>query len=106
MKPIDQASGIPGQPKPIVEAKARTEQVKEDLDVAGAELHLTNTALGRSLPDDQKQGDVRKALEQNAVVEEKVVGAAEELHDVKELLEEEIAERHRLERELARRSAS
>jgi len=49
---------------------------------------------------------VRKALAQNAVVEEKVMGAAEELHDVKELLEEEIAERHRLERELERRSRS
>jgi hypothetical protein len=89
---------------PIIQAKAKTEQVKEELAIAGAELHLSNTALGRNLPDDQKNGDVGKALQQNVVVEERVAGAAEELHDVKELLEEEIAERHRLERELARRS--
>lgn len=90
----------------IDQAKAKAEHVEDDLAIAGAELHLTNTALGQNLPEDQKQGDVRKALAQNAVVEEKVMGAAEELHDVKELLEEEIAERHRLERELERRSHS
>lgn len=106
MKSTDPAPRVSGQPKPIVEAKAKTEQVKEELDIAGAELHLSNTALGRSLPPDQKKGDVGKALDQNAVVEEKVIDAAEELHNVKELLEEEIAERHRLERELERRSPS
>lgn len=104
MKPADPAPRSPGQPKPIARAKAKTEQVKEELDIAGAELHLSNTALGRSLPQDQKTGDVRKALDQNAVVEDKVVDAAQELHTVKELLEEEVAERHRLERELERRS--
>lgn len=97
---------ISAQPKPIAQAKAKTEQIKEELDIAGAELHLSNTALDRSLPPDQIKGDVRKALDQNAVVEEKVSDAAEELHEVKELLEEEIAERHRLERELERRSPS
>lgn len=104
MKPTNQAARMPGQSRTLIQAKAKTEQVKEDLHVAGAELHLSSTALGRNLPEEQKQGDVRKALEQNAVIEEKVIGAAEELHDVKELLEEEIAERHRLERELERRS--
>ncbi len=91
--------------KPIVEAKQRTEHVKEELAIAGAELHLSNVALDKSLPAAEKKGDVQKALEQNAKVEEKVADAAEELHDVQELLEEEIAERHRLEAELAQRPA-
>lgn len=106
MKSIESAPGVSGRPKPIAQAKAKTERVKDELDIAGAELHLSNTALDRSLPPEQKKGDVGKALNQNAVVEEKVIDAAEELHNVKELLEEEIAERHRLERELERRSLS
>ncbi len=92
--------------QPIVQAKARASSVQEDLAIAGAELHLTNTALERSLPDGKKDGDVRKALEQNEVVEQKVQQAAEDLAEVTELLEEEIAQRHRLEEQLARRSAS
>lgn len=93
------------QRKAIVEAKDKTERVKDELAIAGAELHLSNVALDRTLPAAEKKGDVRKALEQNAKVEEKVADAADELHDVKELLEEEIAERHRLEAELAQRPA-
>jgi hypothetical protein len=91
---------------PVARAKARTEGVKSKLDVAGADLELTNTMLDRGLPPSQKQGDVAKALEQNEVIQETVVEAAGELHEVRELLEEEIAERHRLERELTKRQAS
>ena len=97
MKLTDSASG---PPKPIHVAKTKTETVKEELTVAGAELHLANTALDRSLPPKQKTGDVRKALEQNEAVEEKVNKAADELDHVNELLAEEIEERHRLERQL------
>jgi hypothetical protein len=89
--------------KAIDVAKARTQDVQEELAVAGAELHLTNTALEHSLPAGEKTGDVRKALDQNGLVEEKVVQAAEELAEVTDLLEEEIAQRIKLEQELARR---
>lgn len=88
--------------KPIHVAKTKTEVVKEDLDVAGAELHLANTALDRSLPAAQKAGDVKKALDQAEVVEEKVNKAADELEHVTELLEHEVEERHRLEQEIGR----
>ena len=40
------------------------------------------------------------ALAQRETIEEKVVEAADELSVVKDLLHEEVAERHRLEREL------
>lgn len=89
--------------KPIEIAKGKTDSVQEELAVASAELHLTNTALDRSLPPGAKQGDVGKALEQNGIVQQKVSDAAEELAEVTELLEDEIAERHRLEAELAQR---
>ncbi|MDP3759580.1 MAG: hypothetical protein Q8R01_03550 [Ramlibacter sp.] len=92
--------------RPIEIAKEKADSVQEDLAVAGAELHLTNTALDRSLPQSAKQGDVGKALEQNGIVQQKVSQAAEELAEVTELLEEEIAERHRLEAQLARRGMS
>ena len=89
--------------KPIVEAKTKASSVQADLAVAGAELHLTNTALERNLPPQAKQGDVQKALDQSGAVEQKVNEAAEELAEVTELLEEEIEQREQLEAELARR---
>jgi hypothetical protein len=86
---------------PITQAHRQTERLQQELEVASAELHLTNTALETSLPQDAKQGDVAKALAQNAALEEKVTGAAEDLQSVTELLEEEVAERTRLQDELA-----
>jgi hypothetical protein len=101
----------PGAPvvpvlKPIARAKLKAEKVHEDLSIAGAEIDLTNAALEQTLPAAQKNGAVRKALDQNASVGERIVDAADELDEVKELLEEEIAERQRLEQQLAQRSAS
>lgn len=92
--------------RPIEVAKEKTDAVQEDLAVAGAELHLTNTALDRSLPPGVKHGDVGRALEQNSVVQQKVSQAAEELAEVTELLEEEIAQRQRLEAQLTDRGMS
>lgn len=87
--------------KPIEVAARKTAEVQGELRVAGAELHLTNAALERHLPPEARQGDVAHALAQRETIEEKVVEAADELSVVKELLHEEVAERQRLERELA-----
>lgn len=70
----------------IEEAKVRTGQVQKDLEVASAELGLTHGALDRSLPPDQRSGDVAWAIEQNRILEQKVQQAAEELEEVTELL--------------------
>lgn len=88
--------------RPIEVAARKTAAVQGELQVAGAELHLTNAALERHLPPEAKQGDVAHALAQRETIEEKVVEAADELSVVKELLHEEVAERQRLERELAK----
>ena len=101
MSPIQAATAAPA--KPIEIAKSKAELVQDELAVAGAELHLTNTALERSLPATHKHGEVRKALDHSGKIEEKVVQAAEELAEVTDLLDEEIAQRHLLEQELARR---
>lgn len=91
--------------RPIEQAKTRTEQVQQDLEVAGAELDLSNTILERKLPESEKHGDVAQALEQSGAVEEKVQEAAHELQQVTGMLAEEVAERERLERELKARAS-
>ena len=103
---LNTATTQPG--RPIDAAAQKTVEVRKQLQVAGAELHLTNAALERHLPTGAKQGDVAHALEQRESIEEKVIDAADELTAVRELLDEEVAERERLEHELSevRRAAA
>lgn len=88
---------------PIQQAKNKTREVRQELELAGAELQLTTTILERELPPQQKVGDLRKAIDQNGAVAANVAEAAEELAEVEALLAQEIEERQRLEREIARR---
>lgn len=94
-------SAGPSEGRPIRAAARKTAAVRKQLQVAGAELHLTNEALERHLPPGVKHGDVAHALAQRDQIEEKVVEAAQELSVVHELLDGEVAERERLEQELA-----
>lgn len=87
--------------EPQASVAVMTSQIKDKLEVAGAELHLTNTVLERNLTDSAKQGDVGRALEHNAVIEEKVQTAVEDLEAVTQLLHEEMAETARLNQKLA-----
>ena len=99
---VQTSAARPG--RPLYRAHRKTSAVREQLAVASAELGLTNAVLGHSLPDSVKRSsDVRRALSQNEVIEEKVQQAADELQVVSDLLQEETAERERLERELANR---
>jgi hypothetical protein len=86
---------------PIVTAGRKTKAVRKKLQVAGAELHLTNAALERHLPPEARRGDVAHALAQRGTIEDKVQEAADELAVVTSLLDEEVAEREKLEKELA-----
>lgn len=90
--------------RPIEQAKQRTEKVREGLELAGAELHLTNTIFERQLPPEHKTGDIRKAMAKNEAVADGVADARDELEEVEALLAQEIVERERLEHELARRT--
>lgn len=92
-----------GGRRPLEAARHKTRDVREELEVAGAELQLTNTILEQQLPAQHKVGDVRKAIEQNGAVADSVAGAQQELAEVEALLAQEIEERERLEHEIARR---
>ena len=89
--------------KPLDHARTKTEQVQQDLTVAGAEIGLAREALDEHVPEELKQGDIAWAIGQNAAVERKLEQAADDLGTVTELLAEEAAERERLQQELARR---
>jgi hypothetical protein len=97
---VRDASSEPASP--IDAAAHKTVAIRKQLQVAGAELHLTNAALERNLPPDVKRGDIAHALAQRGAIEEKVLEAADELSAVRELLDEEQAERARLEQQLAK----
>ena len=102
---VQTSAARPG--RPLYRAREKASEVREQLEVAGAELGLTNVVLGRTLPDSVKRSrDVQRALSQNEAIEEKVQEAADELRVVSDLLQEEVAERERLERELASRPPS
>lgn len=95
---------MPRSGKPKAVARAKTQKVQQDLEVAEAELHITNTVLIETLsPTVQTDDVVALALEQNAAVEEKVHDAAAELQVVTDLLKDEEAEIARLRQQLADR---
>lgn len=100
-------TSAPRAGRPLHRARERTGRIQHELAIAGAELGLTNSVLGNKLPESVKRSsDVRRALTQNEVIEVKVQEAANELQVVNDLLQEEVAERERLERELASRPAA
>lgn len=101
------AHGTAGRPLPhLHHARRKTGRIQRQLALAGAELELINAVLDHSIPVSVKRSnEVRHALAQNEVIEETVQQAAQELQAVSELLEDEVAERERLERELASRPA-
>lgn len=98
---VQTSAAQPG--RPLHRARRKTKNVRAQLGVVSAELGLTNLVLGRQLESVKRSSDVQRALSQNEVIEEKVQDAADELKVVTELLDEEVAERERLERELASR---
>lgn len=88
---------------PIQQAQDKTREVREELELAGAELQLTTTIMERAVQPQDKGGDLRKAIDQNGAIAANVAEATEELAEVEALLEHEVEERQRLEREIARR---
>jgi hypothetical protein len=87
--------------KSLRQAQRKTNAVRDQLKVAGGELHLTKSVIEQGLPKGAAPRDVAHALSQQDEIEEKVLEAADELREVHGLLEEEAAERERLEQELA-----
>lgn len=101
---VQTSAAQPG--RPLYRARRKTREVREQLEVASAELGLSNAVLGDGLANHMRSSEVRWALSQNEAIEGKVQEAADKLQVVTDLLEEEVAERERLERELAGRPPS
>lgn len=100
-------SSAPRSAPPLLQARIKPGRLQQDLLLASAELGLTNAVLEQSLPDSVKNSsDVQRVLSQDEVIESKVQDAADELEQVIELLDEEVAQRERLQRELASRPAA
>ncbi|MBI5276103.1 MAG: hypothetical protein HY854_06535 [Burkholderiales bacterium] len=70
----------------LEQALQKIRQLREDLRVAAAELHLAHEAFQSHLPVAVRRGDVAWAIGQNAAVEHKLKQLAEELERVAELL--------------------
>ena len=81
----------------VAAAKTTTEKVQEDLQLAEAELHLSNLVITDKLADSVSDGDLTKAVAHNEQVEDKLHEAGERLQVITDLLGSEERDRLRLE---------
>ena len=85
----------------VATARTTTERVQEDLQLAEAELQLSNAVIADKLGDSVPDPDLEKAVIHNEQVQEKLHEAAEDLKLVTDLLGSEEREREKLEQALA-----
>jgi hypothetical protein len=84
----------------VATAQTKTEKVKDDIELAEAELHLANRVITDKMSKSVSDADLKKAIAHNDEVEEKLHGAGEDLKVVSDLLSSEERDRKRLEQEL------
>ena len=94
-----------GQRPSLSDALAQSSEVKEKIEGVGDELLIVNTVLKQEIPSTLQTGDVAQALEKHEELEGIVQECVDDLVEVNEALEEEVARRENLERELARSQA-
>ena len=78
----------------------KTEAVTEDLEYAADHAMVIGTVLARALPSEVQVGEVAQAIEQTGELKEKLAESAETLNEVSAELEEEIAKRRAVGRQL------
>ena len=81
----------------VTNAKATTEKVQEDIELAEAELHLANLVITDKLAESISDADLAKAVVHNEEVEEKLHEAGKKLQVVTDLLDSEERDRQRME---------
>ncbi len=84
----------------VASAKRKTEKVQEDIQLAEAELHLSNLVITDKLADSVSDADLARAVSHNEQVEEKLRDASDELQAVTDLLGSEERDRLKLEQSL------
>lgn len=87
-------------------AKAKTEKVQGDIQLAEAELHLANRVIADQLANGASEVDLGQVVVHTEAMEEKLRDATEDLQVVTELLQSEEQDRMRLEQSLAERKAA
>lgn len=81
----------------VASAKSTTEKVQEDIQLAEAELHLANLVITDKLAESVSDAELKKAINHNEQVEDKLHDAGENLKLVAELLGSEEHDRQRIE---------
>lgn len=92
-------------PLPLRHALEKSEAVKELVEQSAHDLVVINAVLKQEIPDDVQTGEVAQALQKSDALESQMQDSAADLAQVNEALEHEIAERERLESELAQTKA-
>ena len=87
-------------------AKAKTEKVQGDIQLAEAELKLANRVIADKLANGASDVDLDQVVVHTDAVEERLRDATEDLQIVTELLHSEEQDRMRLEQSLAERKAA
>ena len=94
-------SETPASSKPLAQALAQNEQVKDKVVAVAEDLLVINTVLKQEIPQQVQTGEVAQALEKHEELEIQVQECAEELQSVNQALAEEIGEREKLEHKLS-----
>ncbi|APW40596.1 hypothetical protein RD110_09790 [Rhodoferax koreense] len=89
----------------MAQALNQTVEVKDKIVGVGDELLIVNTVLKQEIPEKLQTGEVAQALDKHEELESIVQECVEDLVEVNEALEEEVARRRRLERQLAQSQA-
>jgi hypothetical protein len=72
----------------LADAIQKTDRVQDELEEAAGVLNVTNAVLSQSMSTAQAVAEMARAAKQNVAAEAKVQGAAEELENVKEMLQD------------------
>lgn len=87
-------------PEPIEKALAQTHETQARLASGVQELAVTNAVLQQEIPEEVRTGDVALAIQKNEALENRVQECVDDLDDVSQALEEEVARRKKLEEKL------
>lgn len=94
-----------GARAPLDETLSQSIEVKEKIEGVGDNLLILNTVLKQEIPETLQTGEVAQALEKHEELENIVQECVDDLAEVNEALEEEVALRQQLERDLAKSQA-
>lgn len=95
------AGSTEGAHPSLTQTLNQTIEVKEKIVGVGDELLIVNTVLKQEIPEKLQTGEVAQALDKHEELETIVQECVGDLAEVNEALEEEVARRRRLERQLA-----